>query len=98
MVGKPPTSTPTCWPPSRRLHNRRVNGREPGQWHEADLEVAHWLQHTSRDGEMQLHVHSQIAHIARTATDGKWRAPDSLGTPHQADAGSNPRELAINRP
>jgi hypothetical protein len=28
---------------------------------------------------MQLHVHSQIAHIARTETDGKWRAPDSLG-------------------
>jgi hypothetical protein len=35
--------------------------------------VAHWLQHTSRDGDMQLHVHSQIAHVARTATDGKWR-------------------------
>jgi conjugative relaxase-like TrwC/TraI family protein len=43
------------------------------------LAVAHWLQHTSRDGDMQLHVHSQIAHIARTGTDGKWRAPDSLG-------------------
>ncbi len=28
---------------------------------------------------MQLHVHSQIAHTAKTATDGKWRAPDSLG-------------------
>jgi hypothetical protein len=28
---------------------------------------------------MQLHVHSQIAHVARTTTDGKWRAPDSLG-------------------
>ena len=28
---------------------------------------------------MQLHVHSQIAHVARTITDGKWRAPDSLG-------------------
>jgi hypothetical protein len=28
---------------------------------------------------MQLHVHSQIAHTARTTTDGKWRAPDSLG-------------------
>ena len=41
--------------------------------------MAHWLQHTSRDGDMQLHVHSQIAHTARTATDGKWRAPDSLG-------------------
>jgi hypothetical protein len=60
-------------------HGRRVNGREAGQWHEADLVVAHWLQHTSRDGDMQLHVHSQVAHVAQTATDGKWRAPDSLG-------------------
>jgi conjugative relaxase-like TrwC/TraI family protein len=60
-------------------HSTRVHGRETGQWHEADLAVAHWLQHTSRDGDMQLHVHSQIAHTARTGTDGKWRAPDSLG-------------------
>jgi conjugative relaxase-like TrwC/TraI family protein len=60
-------------------HNSRVHGRDTGQWHEADLAVAHWLQHTSRDGDMQLHVHSQIAHVARTVTDGKWRAPDSLG-------------------
>jgi AAA domain/TrwC relaxase len=60
-------------------HHARVNGRETGQWHEADLAVAHWLQHASRDGDMQLHVHSQIAHTARTGTDGKWRAPDSLG-------------------
>jgi TrwC relaxase len=60
-------------------HNKRAGGRETGQWHEADLVVAHWLQHTSRDGDMQLHVHSQIAHVARTVTDGKWRAPDSLG-------------------
>ena len=60
-------------------HNKRVNGQETGQWREADLVVAHWLQHTSRDGDMQLHVHSQIAHVARTGVDGKWRAPDSLG-------------------
>ena len=60
-------------------HNTRLHDRETGQWHEADLAVAHWLQHTSRDGDMQLHVHSQIAHTARTVTDGKWRAPDSLG-------------------
>ena len=60
-------------------HNTRVHGRETGQWHEADLAVAHWLQHTSRDGDMQLHVHSQIVHTTRTVTDGKWRAPDSLG-------------------
>jgi hypothetical protein len=55
-----------------------VHGRETGQWHEADLAVVHWLQHTSRDGDMQLHVHFQIAHVAKTGTDGKWRAPDSL--------------------
>ena len=30
-------------------HNTRVHGRETGQWHEAGLAVAHWLQHTSRD-------------------------------------------------
>ncbi|MGH7734905.1 MAG: hypothetical protein ACREOE_14740, partial [Gemmatimonadales bacterium] len=54
-------------------HGTRVNGRETGQWHEADLAVAHWLQHTSRDGDMQLHVHSQIAHVAKTATDPKIR-------------------------
>src|SRR5262249_52738632 len=57
----------------------RLAGRETGQGNEADVAVAHWLQHTSRDGDMQLHVHSQIAHVARAATDGKWRAPDSLG-------------------
>jgi AAA domain/TrwC relaxase len=60
-------------------HASRVEGRETGQWHEAELAVAHWLQHTSRDGDMQLHVHSQIAHTARTVMDGKWRAPDSYG-------------------
>jgi hypothetical protein len=60
-------------------HGTRVHGRETGHWHEADLAVAHWLQHTSRDGDMQLHVHSQIAHTAKTSIDGKWRAPDSLG-------------------
>jgi conjugative relaxase-like TrwC/TraI family protein len=45
----------------------------------ADLAVAHWLQHTFRDGDIQLHVHSQIAHTAKAGTDGKWRALDSLG-------------------
>jgi hypothetical protein len=60
-------------------HSKRVNGQETGQWREADLAVAHWLQHTSWDGDMQLHVHSQIAHVARAQVDGKWRAPDSLG-------------------
>jgi hypothetical protein len=51
-------------------HDTRVHGRETGQWHEADLAVAHWLQHTSRDGDMQLHVHSQIATPQRPAPTG----------------------------
>jgi conjugative relaxase-like TrwC/TraI family protein len=67
-------------------HHSRAGGAETGQWHEADLVVAHWLQHTSRDGDMQLHVHSQIAHIVRTRKDGKWRAPDSLGYGEHAAA------------
>ncbi len=32
---------------------------------EADLVVAHRLRRTSRDGYIRLHVHSQVAHIAR---------------------------------
>ena len=67
-------------------HHARADGRETGQWHQADLAVAHWLQHTSRDGDMQLHIHSQIAHVARTGKDGKWRAPDSLGYGEHAGA------------
>jgi AAA domain/TrwC relaxase len=58
-------------------HAARVDGRESGQWREAGLMVASWYQHTSRDGDMQLHHHNQIAHIAFTRDDGKWRAPDS---------------------
>jgi AAA domain/TrwC relaxase len=58
-------------------HMTRVDGRESGQFREADLVVASWYQHTSRDGDMQLHHHNQIAHVACTRHDGKWRAPDS---------------------
>lgn len=60
-------------------HGGGVAAEDAGKWAEAELAVVHWLQHTSRDGDMQLHVHSQIAHVARTILDGKWRAPDSAG-------------------
>jgi conjugative relaxase-like TrwC/TraI family protein len=58
-------------------HVTRVDGRESGRFREADLIVASWYQHTSRDGDMQLHTHNQIAHVAITRDDGKGRAPDS---------------------
>jgi hypothetical protein len=57
-------------------HAGRVKGRETGEWREADLAVASWYQHTSRDGDPQLHMHNQILHAALTSHDGKWRAPD----------------------
>jgi hypothetical protein len=58
-------------------HATRMDGQESGKWREADLIVASWYQHTSRDGDMQLHQHNQIAHVAITREDGKGRAPDS---------------------
>jgi hypothetical protein len=60
-------------------HTRRTDGAESGQWREADLVVATFLQHTSRAGDPQLHRHQVILHAARTRDDGKWRAPDSAG-------------------
>jgi hypothetical protein len=78
---KAPDGTPLGRPPgggrkAQDIYARLLAGEPP---REAELAVAHWLQHTSRDGDMQLHVHSQIAHVAKTTTDGKWRALDSLG-------------------
>jgi conjugative relaxase-like TrwC/TraI family protein len=60
-------------------HAARVDGHETGKWEEADLVVATWYQHTSRDGDVQLHNHNEVLHTARTRSDGKWRAPDSRG-------------------
>ena len=71
-------------------HGTRVHGRETGQWHEADLAVAHWLQHTSRDGDMQLHVHSQIAHTARTS-DRREMARPGLAAATTSTSARSPR-------
>ena len=60
-------------------HAGRVDGRETGKFEPADLIVASWYQHTSRDGDPHLHIHNQIPHPARTRGDGKWRAPFNRG-------------------
>ena len=59
-------------------HGRRVDGREPGRWEAAGLVVTSWLQHTSRDGEPHDHIHNVIARMARTDSDGMWRAADTM--------------------
>jgi len=69
-------------------HTARVNGQEGGKFLEADLAVASWYQHTSRDGDPQLHVHNQIAHSARCRDTGKWLAPDNGGYFEHARAAS----------
>ena len=60
-------------------HGRRVDGLESGQFREARLVMAQFLQHTSRDDDVHLHVHNIIATVAKTIMDAKWRTPDSYG-------------------
>ena len=81
MICRPSTpgsATSSAKPATRERSTTPVPLPRNGQSHEADPAVAHWLQHTSRDGDMQLHVHSQIAHTARTITDGNG-GPGLLG-------------------
>jgi hypothetical protein len=52
-----------------------------------DWVVASFLQHTSRDGDPQLHVHNAILNRAECA-DGAWRTIDSRGL-HKARAAAS---------
>ena len=52
-----------------------------------DWVVASFLQHTSRDGDPQLHVHNAILNRAECA-DGTWRTIDSRGL-HKARAAAS---------
>ena len=63
-----------------------MDGQPTGKFEEADLAVASWYQHTSRDGDPHLHMHNQILHTARTRSDGKWRAPANEGYVYHARA------------
>ena len=69
-------------------HAARINGEEAGKFLPADLAVASWYQHTSRDGDPQLHVHNQVAHTARCRETGKWLAPANRGYFDHARAAS----------
>ena len=59
-------------------HGARVDGQEPGRYEETGLVISSWLQGTSRDGDPQDHIHNVIARMSRTASDGKWRAVDTM--------------------
>jgi conjugative relaxase-like TrwC/TraI family protein len=66
-----------------------------GRWEDArEWVIASFRQHTSRDGDPQLHVHNLILHKVRRETDGQWRALDSMSLYRQRPAASAIAALA----
>jgi AAA domain/TrwC relaxase len=66
--------------------SRLPDGQEPGRYEDAGLIVTSWLQGTSRDGDPQLHIHNQIARLALTTRDQKYRAVDTMSLRAQLGA------------
>ncbi|SPL88455.1 putative TraA-like conjugal transfer protein [[Actinomadura] parvosata subsp. kistnae] len=59
-------------------HGPKVAGRSTGRWVDAPRwVVASFRQHTSRNGDPQLHVHNPVLNRVPCDIDGKWRALDS---------------------
>ncbi|MEU4575993.1 MobF family relaxase [Nonomuraea sp. NPDC023979] len=59
-------------------HGPKVEGRTTGRWVDAPRwVVASFRQHTSRNGDPQLHVHNPVLNRVPCDIDGKWRTLDS---------------------
>uniref|UniRef100_UPI003F499F68 MobF family relaxase n=1 Tax=Nonomuraea sp. CA-252377 TaxID=3240003 RepID=UPI003F499F68 len=59
-------------------HGPKVAGRSTGRWVDAPRWMAaSFRQHTSRNGDPQLHVHNPVLNRVPCDIDGKWRALDS---------------------
>jgi conjugative relaxase-like TrwC/TraI family protein len=70
-------------------HGRRINGVEAGRFEDArEIPVAIFPQHTSRNGDPQLHVHVLWLNKVQAVRDGGWRAIDSRGLYREKGAGS----------
>jgi ATP-dependent exoDNAse (exonuclease V) alpha subunit len=70
-------------------HGRRVDGVETGRFEDAaEIPVAIFPQHTSRNGDPQLHVHILWLNKVQAVRDGVWRAIDSRGLYREKGAGS----------
>lgn len=62
---------------------------ETGRFEDArEIPVAIFPQHTSRNGDPQLHVHVLWLNKVETVRDGKWRSIDSRGLHRNKGAGS----------
>jgi hypothetical protein len=54
------------------------SGAELGKWeHARNWVTGSFRQHTSRDGDPQLHVHNLVLNKVETERDGRWRKLDS---------------------
>ncbi|HUZ50910.1 MAG TPA: MobF family relaxase, partial [Streptosporangiaceae bacterium] len=72
------------------------SGYHPGgRWEDArQWVIASFRQHTSRDGDPQLHVHNLILHKVQRESDGQWRALDSMSLYRHRPAASAIAALA----
>ena len=72
----------------RDEHGRPLAEHGTGRWVDAhEWVVASFLQHTSRDGDPQLHVHNAILNRVE-CVDGTWRTIDSRAVHRQRAAAS----------
>jgi TrwC relaxase/AAA domain len=63
----------------REAGQTRAGYHPGGRWEDArEWVIASFRQHTSRDGDPQLHVHNLILHKVLRESDGQWRALDSM--------------------
>ena len=59
-------------------HGRQVDGVRTGRWEDAHgFIVGSFAQHTSRDGDPQLHIHNLILNRVMRERDGAYRTLDS---------------------
>jgi len=79
----------------REAGQTRAGYHPGGRWEDArEWVIASFRQHTSRDGDPQLHVHNLILHKLRRETDGQWRALDSMSLYRHRPAASAIAALA----
>jgi hypothetical protein len=59
-------------------HGRQLTGISTGRWEDAHgFIIGSFAQHTSRDGDPQLHIHNLILNRVQRERDGAWRTLDS---------------------
>ena len=79
----------------REAGQTRAGYHPGGRWEDArEWVIASFRQHTSRDGDPQLHVHNLILHKVRRESDGQWRALDSMSLYRHRPAASAIAALA----